>query len=379
MSNPGSIGYRPSLDGIRAVGVALVVLYHYNNGTPSGGWLGVDLFFVLSGFLITTLLLEERAAHGRISLLRFYQRRALRLLPALWVLLATYLVVLPFTAEPLNAGLRQAAYGFTYTMNIALALGARTGSHLQPLWSLGLEEQFYVLWPLIMIAALVSRRGVTRMFLVAAAITVALGAVRLGLQHRATTDISVLRFDQILVGCMFALVRRAHAQRFERIVGSSPVTLLALAVTLWLVMRAYQQDVVFVAHEKALVFACAGGVLVAGCTVSNGSRVRTLLTAILATRPFVFLGRISYALYLWHMPIFLWLGASTTSGYSRVGMALLALFISLVVATLSYYVVERPFLRRKWRLARTRSHDADVAATHAHRALIDGADPSQAV
>ena len=155
------LGYRPSLDGLRAVAILLVVAVLPRSWLP-GGTLGVDLFFVLSGFLITTLLLEERGATGDVSLPHFYARRALRLLPALWLLLIVYV------AYGLANGhhglpshvLGAAAIGAGHVANFFAAAGSPNQAHyLVHLWSLAQEEQFYLLWPIVLLALL--RRGVS--------------------------------------------------------------------------------------------------------------------------------------------------------------------------------------------------------------------------
>ncbi len=137
----GRLGYRPALDGVRGLAIALVVPLHAF-GWPHDGAVGVDLFFVLSGFLITTILLEERAETGRISFTSFYRRRAARLVPALVVMLALYTIVTR-GAHPWSI-----FFGATYTTNIAQVLDPDNGPFaLSHLWSLAQEEQFYLLWP----------------------------------------------------------------------------------------------------------------------------------------------------------------------------------------------------------------------------------------
>src|SRR5262249_25897924 len=143
------LGYRPALDGVRALAITGVVLAHAYRWPPGGGF-GVDLFFVLSGFLITTLLLEEHAAHGRISLVDFYRRRAFRLLPALYTLLLVYLAIVVVRGEftewfrPLSA-----LAAFFYATNLVEATGWGIDGPVRHLWSLAAEEQFYFVWPLL--------------------------------------------------------------------------------------------------------------------------------------------------------------------------------------------------------------------------------------
>ncbi|HET9720708.1 MAG TPA: acyltransferase, partial [Solirubrobacteraceae bacterium] len=156
---PRRLGRRPVLDGLRGVAVLLVIAEH--TGLLHNGFLGVDVFFVLSGFLITTLLLEEFQRAGRISLRGFYARRARRLVPALLVAVAAFLVI-SAAADQSGFGddVLAAAAGVTYITNILMALTPTWLPAVGHLWSLGAEEQFYLLWPVVLIAAI--RRSVSR-------------------------------------------------------------------------------------------------------------------------------------------------------------------------------------------------------------------------
>jgi peptidoglycan/LPS O-acetylase OafA/YrhL len=166
------LGYVPALDGIRAIAIALVVVVHATRRPPSGN-LGVDLFFVLSGFLITTILLEERATRGHVPLSAFYRRRALRLVPALVVMLGCFLLVSTVLALVRGTSLHEpvlgVAAGLGYFSNIVIAAGDRPFAMPSPihhLWSLAEEEQFYLVWPLVLFVVL---RGHVRWGLLLAA------------------------------------------------------------------------------------------------------------------------------------------------------------------------------------------------------------------
>src|SRR5262245_51790762 len=148
---PGAFGYHPALDGLRGVAILAVMIYH--SGLGRGGYLGVDVFFALSGFLITTLLCDEYAATGTIAFRKFYARRALRLLPALVVFVAVWLAVLYATLEP-----RFWAFVTGFGLAVLFYVANWVGIWVLPLgvfghtWSLAIEEQFYVLWPLVILA-----------------------------------------------------------------------------------------------------------------------------------------------------------------------------------------------------------------------------------
>ncbi len=147
------------LDGLRGVAILLVVLRHYGLQTfPGGGIVGVDLFFVLSGFLITSLLLAEHRASGAIDLGHFYLRRALRLYPALYAMLALFLIVSAATGgrdgSSLGRAFVGAGFGSVYVYNWAAAAQVHLPAALGPLWTLSIEEQFYLVWPLVLLLVL---------------------------------------------------------------------------------------------------------------------------------------------------------------------------------------------------------------------------------
>jgi peptidoglycan/LPS O-acetylase OafA/YrhL len=211
-------GYRPQLDGVRAIAILPVVTYHAWV-VPRGGFLGVDIFFVLSGFLITTLLVEEAQASGRISLPHFYFRRALRLLPALFVAALGYVLLSSLevavsghthAGTPLGDVFKGAAYGVLYVQNILIATGTAMPLAVGHLWSLATEEQFYLLWPLALVIALrlgLSRRTLTILLVAAVA---ALNIDRIDLMLGSASFQRVYfapdgHFDVILIGCLAGL------------------------------------------------------------------------------------------------------------------------------------------------------------------------------
>ena len=204
------LGYVSSLDGVRGIGAAAVISAHYF-GFVAGGFYSMDVFFALSGFLITTLLLEERDKTHRVTLSGFYRRRAHRLLPGLFTVLAVY--VLATNASAL--GLEQVAAGGLYSANIVIASGSHLLDHtpFTAFWSLAQEEQFYLLWPLVLILLL--KRGVreSRIAVLLICLAIALSVYAAAL---ALTGASLLRIytapdthaGGLLLGCVLALLRR---------------------------------------------------------------------------------------------------------------------------------------------------------------------------
>ena len=208
----------PALDGLRGVAVAAVVVNHLRPHALPGGWLGVDIFFVLSGYLITTLLLREHEQRGRLDLGRFYSRRARRLLPALFLLLGVVAVVARFSPdEPGFTGLRGdgfAALGYVANWRF-IATGASyfntfAPSPLRHLWSLAVEEQFYLLWPLVLI--LVLRRHGPRAVGVTAVVLALASATAMAVMYGSGAHISRIYFGtdthahSVLIGCALAAI-----------------------------------------------------------------------------------------------------------------------------------------------------------------------------
>jgi peptidoglycan/LPS O-acetylase OafA/YrhL len=320
------LGYLPALDGLRALSIGAVLAVH--GWHFRGGQLGVDLFFVISGFLITSLLLNERSDRGSVSLRAFYRRRALRLLPALVLLLiafASYETVVLGTGW---RGIAGAAVGLSYTTNLLLIFDPQlVALHLGHLWSLATEEQFYLLWPplLLLLLRRFSVRAVRRMLLAATGL-VAVEAILFG------TGGNEWRFwvgpdtqaAPILLGCAAGI---AWTHDLKRVSGRSAVIAAALLVPIW-----------FAFNNGAAAFAvplfaiCSARVLLYLVATPDAAAAR-----LLSTRPLVAVGKASYGIYLWHFPLFYLAGAW------------LGLPLTAVVVFVSYRFVEQPFLRRKRR------------------------------
>ncbi len=328
------LGYRPELDGVRAVAIGLVVGLHAVDW-PRGGYLGVDLFFVLSGFLITTLLCEEWQANGRVDVLAFYARRALRLMPALVVFLAVVVIVSALRGSLHGRFLWGAVYGLTYTTDITSALGFR--SPYGHLWSLGVEEQFYLVWPLVLLVLLRRRLSARAIAFGLVATAIGVGLVRYGLAPahlRVRNDpAQVTRFDSVMIGCAVALLLR-KPEPWQRLFRSPAFVLPAVTVAATLAFLAGSRYSVY--RGATLGFSLlAGGMMMSTLTVP-------WLRWSLSRRPLVFLGRISYPLYLWHLQVIRW--------GSELGLPIRAdIVIAIAIATTSYLTVERYFLALKRR------------------------------
>jgi peptidoglycan/LPS O-acetylase OafA/YrhL len=360
----------PALNGLRGVAVIGVVAYHLQLKWASGGYLGVDLFFVLSGFLITTLLLEEWVGTSRIDLVAFWGRRARRLLPALFLVvaaLALYLVVNAHFGGPgANglvdlSGLRGDALGtLLYVNNWHLIYAHQsyfaqfsTPSPLQHTWSLAIEEQFYLVWPLVLLLLMHAVRRTWRG--AGVALTVGLGvlsSILMAVMFQPGTDPSRVyygtdtRLFDLMAGAAIAFVAAARpqpnprARRTLHVVG--PIAAAVLAVFWITAGTTAGLPTNFMFEGGFLICAALAGLIVADARLIEPGRFARGL----AWGPLHFIGTISYGIYLWHWPVIVYLNGSRT-GLSAWPLDLLRVAVTLAVSTASYYLVERPVRRAR--------------------------------
>lgn len=323
------LGRRPALDGLRGIAVLLVLAYHaVGRFEFAAGSVGVTMFFTLSGFLITALLLQESRDRGRVSLGRFYARRARRLLPALAVFLAVVALLALASAPALE--LSQIPWVLLYVANWPLAFGHEMGASLSHMWSLAVEEQFYLFWPLVVIAAR-RPRIVAGVALIGATASFALrlalwsggqGAERI--YYATDTNIGAL-----LVGAALAALM---------VDGWHP----AARVTRWVWPAVAALAVLALSHDRFLL----APLLAPGITaVAIASICVRPSTRPLESRWITGVGKRSYGLYLWHLPL-LWTAVPLLP-WARPITATLALAATFVIAWASYRWVETPLLRRR--------------------------------
>jgi len=356
--------YHPALDGLRALAVTAVLLFHGGVAAVSGGFLGVDAFFVLSGFLITSLLLAERSAAGRIDLPAFWARRARRLLPALLLVVVTVVLVSRWALPPeeLPAVRMDAVAAIAYFANWRMMnrgggyfTETAAPSPLQHTWSLGIEEQFYLLWPVLLVMLLLATRRLWRGALVAVC---GLGTAASALAAAWSFDPAGVdrayygtdtRAAALLIGAALAAVTAGADARPATRRGLGVLALAGAAVTAWLWATADGTDPWLYAGGL-VVAALAVAAVIAHAVLSP----RSPTARILAVAPLVWLGRISYGVYLWHWPLFQWLDADRTglTGPALLGARWAA---TLAVASASYVLVEKPLRHARWirRPART--------------------------
>lgn len=315
--------YMPALDGLRGVAVLVVIIAHVSNpqSDPMGA-VGVTIFFVLSGYLITTLLLHEQIQTGTICRGRFYSRRARRLLPALIFLLAVDLAARLARGE----GVTPTLIAALYSSNFAVATGYEMSS-LTHTWSLSLEEQFYTFWPLLV--PLLLRRRVCSVMLWAAASSAILRVLLVKVVSWPFSYFGPLtRADAILIGCALAVA----IQR-----GWRPARPKLLAVIGAIVVGGSCLAEGKMVATLLIFPAAIGTALVINSAVTSP---RGKLSATLALLPLRLTGRISYGLYLWHPMAIAMCSRMGTS--ARLTTTLVA---SFSIATLSWIVIERPMLR----------------------------------
>jgi peptidoglycan/LPS O-acetylase OafA/YrhL len=353
----GTLSYRPEIDGLRAVAVIPVVLYHLSPEWIPGGFMGVDVFFVISGFLITSIVLRESAA-GAFRLANFWMRRVRRLFPALAVLLLATLLLgyfILYEAEWRALGSQLTAV-LLLTGNIHMwkETGDYWGSAADDIpllhtWSLALEEQFYLIFPVLMVVLLrIGRKSVVPILLAGALASLAYCVVATGSAPATAFYLLPARAWELLVGCLLATATYRVPERFSRhrwAGALSLVGLLMLVASYFLI----RSGAGFPGY-KALM-PTIGTLLVLACTGPG----RGVVGSFLSTRPLVFVGRISYSLYLWHWPIIVFWRLHTMEDVSSPRHAIPIFLASLAAASLSWHFVEKPFRRPAFPLVSPKS------------------------
>ena len=351
---PPKEGFRPDVEGLRAVAVGAVLLYHAGVPFARGGYVGVDVFFVISGFLITGLLVRELEMTRRISLGRFYSRRAKRLLPSTVVVLAFVVVVAlalplydPVRMDELSLGV--VASGL-YFMNWLLAARATDyfaaglqASPVQHFWTLAVEEQFYLIWPALLLAtAWMGRRAglSVRPALAAALAVVVVSSLAYSIystqaQAGAAYFSTLTRGWELALGGMLALVPASRLGLRSPWVASA-LTTGGLAAIAFATFR-FNDATLFPGYAALVPTLGTAAIIAAGFATTSAGPVRLLTLG-----PVRHVGRISYAWYLWHWPLLVFAAAIWGSLSPLQGLGVLA--ASYVPTVLTNRLVEKPFL-----------------------------------
>lgn len=380
---PRAFAYQPALDGLRAIAVVGVLLYHGGVSWMPGGFLGVDLFFTLSGFLITSLLLIEVGGGGRVAYGRFWSRRLRRLFPALLamlVLVAAYLWFwAPGSQRAAIRGDALATLGYVVNWRFVFTEASYFDQFLAPsplrhAWSLAIEEQYYVVWPVLL----------TGLVLVVGRRLLALAGVIGGLALASTVWMWVLfepgrdpsrvyygtdtRAQSILVGAVLAVVLTRFPLRPPRWAQIAIVVLGALAlvavVTSWTRVGELDRSL----YEGGFLLHALGSTAIILAAIVPGTNVVKWILSISALRA---VGQVSYGLYLYHWPVFLVVNGART-GLSGFGLLALRLLITGAIAVASFVLIEKP-IRHGTRLTGRSVWIATPIAVVAVVALLVGA------
>lgn len=354
--------YEPALDGLRALAVLAIVAFHFNYGWARGAYLSVDLFFILSGFLITTLLIMEWRRSSTIHLRAFWGRRARRLLPALLVLLVFVAVFTRLVADPWNrAAIRGDGIASLFYVANWRFIADKQGyfelfsaaSPLRHMWTLAIEEQFYLVWPLVVFAVLRVSRGSLRALaalcgvVIVASIAVMAATYGPGDPLRAYYGTDA-RAHTILIGALLAILLTtwtpsAAAKRRLKVAGIAAFVVMMYA---WHVATGTSSRYY---HGGSALYA------VLACVVIAGAMQPGLLRRALGFGPLAWIGRLSYGIYLFHWPLIVWLVPSRAH-LTGLPLNALRLALTFLAAMLSYYLIELPIRERRrptlpWRRA----------------------------
>ena len=331
--------YNPALDGLRAVAIVLVVLSHAHAPLFDGAFYGVDLFFVLSGLLITTLLLQEQQRNGRVDYWRFWRRRFWRLMPALMLFLLAYCIFAPLLWPELQDVYTDALVSLLYLADYGIAFFDSPNTLLH-MWSLSVEKHFYLLWPpLLMLLVRRTRPGQLWRPVLA---LLALGWVwrvlwvLLGQQFYEIFFRFDTRATGLLAGSLLAVLLLEQPAWFQAL-RQRLTHFMWLVLAVPLLMAQAWDDMNAMLWGMAVV-ECATAVLLLAVVQRNGA-----IYEMLSARVLVVLGKLSYGIYLWHYPVARYL----RSDLPWPAAVALTLLISTALAALSYYTVERWALRQR--------------------------------
>jgi peptidoglycan/LPS O-acetylase OafA/YrhL len=354
---PRSVGRVDSLDGLRGATVIIVLVSHMEVIVPiptlavvPGGTVSLDSFFVLSGFLITSLMLREQLRTDRIDSKGFYRRRAMRLLPPLFAVLAFQAIMALNSGISFHEEWTSLASVVFYYSNWKLAfnstaLGGNIAPGLQHLWSLALEEQFYFIWPLVTIFFLTIRTKLRTVVIVLTTLIVAI-AIHRALMYNGPnswyadfirTD---TRADGILLGCLLAHLWMRYKEPKRGVKIAAWISALFLLICLPLVNT--MAPFLFDGGISAIDLACALIILALLDGQWKGSKFFSF-------KPFIILGTVSYALYLWHLPIYFGIRYHA-GGWPTPVRVSVAVFATFFFTALSWFFIEKPIMEWKDRI-----------------------------
>lgn len=346
--DPFRLDYAPALDGLRGVAIIAVMLFHAEIIFFSGGFVGVDVFFVLSGFLITSLLIQEYDRAGFINLKHFYMRRLLRLGPALIFLLICFVVISYLFVDKEKAAKNyvDALVSLLYFSNWARAFNFYPPDFLGHTWSLSIEEQFYILWPVVLLTLLRTIKNRWYIFFFSTMVALASWVLRV---YFTMADVSVERLyngldtraDALMIGCALGVLvsSRLLNKQNETCLAKWLSYISAFSMLCFLSalhLGEWQDRSMYYIGFVVIEFIAA--IFILDVMINRTS----LIGKILAMRGVVWVGSISYGLYLWHYPIY---RTMFELGFNRWTVVLAGTLMTFTVAACSYYFLERPMLK----------------------------------
>lgn len=345
LHNP-ALNYRPEIDGLRTIAVVPVILFHAGFQFFSGGFVGVDVFFVISGYLITSIILAERLA-GKFSLMNFYERRARRILPPLFVVMLICLPMAWVWQDPLDFKFFSKSLIAVPTFSSNILFWRESGyfdaaAELKPLlhtWTLAVEEQYYLIFPLfLMLTWGLGRKWIVVILMIGAMVSLAISEQGATNESSATFYLLHARAWELLVGSFIAFYFSWRPRS-----DTGPKSINQVATLLGVLLIGYA----IFAFDNSTSFPGLHALIptVGAALIIFFANAHTLVGKVLSTRIFVLIGMISYSAYLWHQPILAFARNSSLVEPSSTVMLALAV-LSLVLAYLSWRFIERPFRKK---------------------------------
>ena len=347
--------YLPGLDGLRSIAVLAIIIYHLNAKWLSGGFLGVDTFFVISGYLITSLLLSEYHQNQSINLIDFWMKRIKRLIPAVIFLVTVVLVFTLFFKPNLIIGIKQDAIAaifyvsnWWYIFQDVDYFNQFAIEPLKHLWSLSIEEQFYIFFPIILLLLLKKIKIDSIVFILI--ITSLLSLISMIIIYSITGDSSRVYFgtgtraQTLLLGCLLAFLWPPFALKKRVSKGMKSVVdisgILGLLFLVCIVIAVDDQD----------KWIYGGGFYVISFitlfVIASAVHPASLIKNILSFRPFIYIGKRSYSLYLWHFPIIVFINSYYVQGQIPWYVYIIEVLLMFIMAEISYKFIERPVRKR---------------------------------
>lgn len=337
----------PSLDGLRGIAILAVMIFHASPKYLRGGFIGVDIFFVLSGFLITSLLIKEHDSKGSINIKNFYMRRILRLFPALVLFLCgTFIYASLFPHHKNIVTLNDVLIVLFYIANWVRAFKMHISTFYAHTWSLSIEEQFYIFWPpmlIILYRLLANRLYITLIVGLFAIFSALLRIIMVaeGYSYQRLYGGLDTRADSLFIGCFIGFI--ISYKLFSKVKFILPLTKkFFLPAVIILLLFAYFAEYTNLGFYQwgLFIIIFSTSIVILELATSQGGILRRVMEFPLL----VLTGKISYGLYLWHFPVY---RVMVVNGYSRIEVLFFGGAITFAIATISYYLIERQFLRLK--------------------------------